>query len=84
MNLLSTLVLIPLIISCLDCLNHLEEANDGVEGADGICYEEPDLSGGVEGVDYLIVYRTGEGPEEDNAWEHLVVVVVEQHELYSI
>ena len=43
MNLLSTLVLIPLIIACLDYLNHLEEAN--------------------EGVDYLIVYGTGEVPE---------------------
>ena len=64
MNLLSTLVLIPFIISCLDCLNHLEEANEGQEGADGICYEEPDRSGGVEGVDYLIVYETGEVPEE--------------------
>jgi hypothetical protein len=53
MNLLSTLVLIPLIIPCLDCLNHLEEAIEGPEGADGICYEEPDLSGVVEGVDYV-------------------------------
>ena len=67
MNLLSTLVLIPLIITCLDCLNHLEEANEGPEGADGICYEKPDVSGGVEGVDYLIVYGIGEVPEEDHA-----------------
>ena len=67
MNLLSTLVLIPLIIPCLDCLNHLEEANDGQDGADGICYEELDLSGGVEGVDYLIVYGTGEVPEGEQA-----------------
>ena len=67
MNLLSTLVLIPLIIPCLDCLNHLEEATEGPEGAEGICYEEPDLSGGVEGVDYLIVYRTEEVPEGEQA-----------------
>ena len=67
MNLLSTLVLIPLIIPCLDCLNHLEEATEGQEGGDRICYEEPYLSGGVEGVDYLIVYGTGEIPEEDHA-----------------
>ncbi|KAK1699577.1 hypothetical protein QYE76_016274 [Lolium multiflorum] len=44
-----------------DCLNHLEEDNDNPEGADIIGYEEPDLSGGVEGVDYLIVYGTEEG-----------------------
>ena len=67
MNLLSTLVLIPLIIPCLDCLNHLEEANDGQGGADGICYEEPDLSGGVEEVDYLIIYGAGEGSEGEQA-----------------
>ncbi|KAK1649236.1 hypothetical protein QYE76_067041 [Lolium multiflorum] len=41
-----------------DCLNHLEEDNDNLEGADIIGYEEPDLSGGIEGVDYLIVYGT--------------------------
>ena len=63
MNLLSTLVLIPLIIPCLDCLNRLEDDIDGQDGADGICYEEPDLSGGVEGVDYLIVYGVGDGTE---------------------
>ncbi|KAK1648786.1 hypothetical protein QYE76_066591 [Lolium multiflorum] len=44
-----------------DCLNHLEEDNDNPEGDDIIGYEEPDLSGGVKGVDYLIVYGTGEG-----------------------
>ncbi|KAK1648383.1 hypothetical protein QYE76_066188 [Lolium multiflorum] len=48
-----------------DCLNHLEENNDNQEGADGICYEEPDLSGGVEGVDYLIVYGGGDSTEEE-------------------
>ena len=67
MNLLSTLVLIPLIIPCLECLNHLEEATDGQGGAEEICYEEPDLSGGVEGVDYLIVYGTGEASEGEQA-----------------
>ena len=67
MNLLSTLVLMPLITPCVDCLNHLEEATKGQERADGICYEEPDLSGGVEGVDYLIVYGTEEVPEGEQA-----------------
>ncbi|KAK1647010.1 hypothetical protein QYE76_064815 [Lolium multiflorum] len=46
-----------------DCLNRLEEDNNDQEGADGICYEEPDLSGGVEGVDYLIVYGGGDADE---------------------
>ncbi|KAK1662342.1 hypothetical protein QYE76_050501 [Lolium multiflorum] len=50
-----------------DCLDHLKEANDGQDGGDGICYEEPDLSGGVEGVDYLIVYGTEEVPEGEQA-----------------
>jgi hypothetical protein len=30
-----------------------------------VYYEEPDLSGGVEGIDYTITYRTGEGLEEE-------------------
>jgi hypothetical protein len=47
-------------------LNHPEEATEGQEGAYEICYEEPDLSGGVEGTDYLIVYRIREVPEEDH------------------
>jgi hypothetical protein len=31
-----------------------------------VCYEEPDLSGGVEGIDYTIAYGIGEGPEEED------------------
>jgi hypothetical protein len=30
-----------------------------------VYYEEPDLSGGVEGIDYNISYGTGEGLEEE-------------------
>jgi hypothetical protein len=30
-----------------------------------IVYEEPDLSGGVEGVDYRIVYGVGEDVDEE-------------------
>jgi hypothetical protein len=30
-----------------------------------VYYEEPDLSGGVEGIDYTISYGTGKGLEED-------------------
>jgi hypothetical protein len=29
-----------------------------------VYYEEPDLSGGVEGIDYTISYGTSEGLEE--------------------
>jgi hypothetical protein len=30
-----------------------------------VYYEEPDLSGGVEGIDYTISYGIGEGLEEE-------------------
>jgi hypothetical protein len=30
-----------------------------------VYYIEPDLSGGVEGIDYTISYSTGEGLEEE-------------------
>jgi hypothetical protein len=30
-----------------------------------VYYKEPDLSGGVEGIDYKITYGIGEGPEEE-------------------
>jgi hypothetical protein len=30
-----------------------------------VYYEAPDLSGGVEGVDYTIAYGIGEGHEEE-------------------
>jgi hypothetical protein len=40
----------------LDCDIEVE-ANDGApEGDYELVYEEPDLTGGVEGVDYRIVY----------------------------
>ena len=35
------------------------------EGEYEIVYEEPDLSGGVEGVDYGIVYGVGNEEEEE-------------------
>jgi hypothetical protein len=58
----------------------VEEANDGVEGADEICYEEPDQSEGLEGVDYLIVYGIVEVPEENNV-SASQVEVVEHHRI---
>jgi hypothetical protein len=30
-----------------------------------VYYKEPDLSGGVEGIDYTICYGTSEGLEEE-------------------
>jgi hypothetical protein len=30
-------------------------------------YEEPDLSGGIEGIDYIIEYRVNSEDEEDEA-----------------
>ncbi|KAK1670015.1 hypothetical protein QYE76_058174 [Lolium multiflorum] len=41
-----------------DCDPEVEAINDGApEGGYELVYEEPDLTGGVEGVDYGIVYR---------------------------
>ncbi|KAK1682898.1 hypothetical protein QYE76_043746 [Lolium multiflorum] len=40
-----------------NCENEVETTNDGAPEEDyEVVYEEPDLSGGVEGVDYGIVY----------------------------
>jgi hypothetical protein len=47
----------------------LEGQNEETEGASGdyeeVYYEEPDLSGGIEGVDYIIAYGKNEGTEEE-------------------
>jgi hypothetical protein len=47
----------------------LEGQNEETEGAsedyEEVYYEEPDLSGGVEGVDYTITYGNNEGTEEE-------------------
>jgi hypothetical protein len=43
-------------ILALDCEN-IEDVHDDSEEQ---YYEEPDLSGGVEGVDYSIIYGTSE------------------------
>jgi hypothetical protein len=42
----------------------MEEATEGAKGAEDVCSEKPDLSRGVEGVDYMIAYGTEEVPEE--------------------
>ena len=42
------------------------EADDGApEGGYELVYEEPDLSGGVEGVDYGIVYGSDDTEVEE-------------------
>ena len=41
-----------------------DQTGDAPEGGE-IYYEEPDQSGGIEGVDYGIVY--GEGNQEEEA-----------------
>jgi hypothetical protein len=47
----------------------LEGQNEETEGASEdhkeVYYEEPDLSGGVKGVDYTIAYGINEGTEEE-------------------
>ena len=50
----------------LDCDNEVETTNDGApEGDYELVYEEPDLSGGVEGVDYGIVYGADNNNEAE-------------------
>jgi hypothetical protein len=47
----------------LDC-EELDEATfNAIEGQEDIFYEEPDLSRGVEGVDYFIRYGASSGEE---------------------
>jgi hypothetical protein len=45
---------------CLDCENSDDTIIEKGEDDDEIYYEEPDLSGGVEGIDYGIVYGIGD------------------------
>jgi hypothetical protein len=49
----------------LDC-EELDEATlNAIEGQQDIFYEEPDLFGGVEGVDYFIHYGASFGEESE-------------------
>ena len=58
---LSTLVLNRIFETlALDCEKCGELIFEKGEDDDEIYYEEPDLSGGVEGVDYGIVYGLGD------------------------
>jgi hypothetical protein len=42
-----------------------EETDGASEDYEEVFYEEPDLSRGVEGVDYAITYGNNEGTEEE-------------------
>ena len=49
----------------LDC-EELDEATfNAIEGQEDIFYEEPDLSRGVEGVNYFIRYGASSGEESE-------------------
>ena len=50
-------IFVPL---ALDCENMEESPCEKGEYFDDVEYEAPDLSGGVEGVDYGIIYELGE------------------------
>ena len=50
--------------SCLD-YEEFPEDSFGVYYADNVYYEEPDLSGGVEGVDYMLVYGADDFNKEE-------------------
>ena len=53
-----------LVDPCLD-YEDIPENSYGVYHTNDVCYEEPDLSGGVEGVDYMLVY----GDDNNNSDE---------------
>ena len=65
---LSTLVLNRILKNpCLECENSNDTNIDKSEDDNKIYYEEPDLSGGIEGVDYGIVYRIEDREAEAEA-----------------
>ena len=51
----------------LDCENSEESPCEQGEYVDDIEYEAPDLSGGIEGIDYGIVYGLGDEEMEMEA-----------------
>ena len=48
----------------LDNENIKESPCEKGEYIDDVEYEEPDLSGGVKGIDYVIIYGLGDGEVE--------------------
>jgi hypothetical protein len=49
----------------LDSEGQYEETEGASEDIEEFYYKEPDLSGGVEGVDYTIPYGISEGTKEE-------------------
>ena len=68
MNLLSTPCTHPLCIISLES-ELVEEMPEDPNIAGDYYYEEPDLSGGVEGVDYYIAYGDDTGAEDPEQQE---------------
>jgi hypothetical protein len=66
MNFLSMLVLIPPYIPCLESEGQHEDPEGAPKVSKEACYEEPDLSGRVEGVDYTIAYGVSGSHEEES------------------
>jgi hypothetical protein len=61
-----TLVTHPQSLKPLLDYEELDEATvNAIEGQQDIFYEEPDLSRGVEGVDYFIRYGASSGKESE-------------------
>ena len=67
MNLLSNAVAHTILLPLLDFEKPLENPTEDVPEGMEVYYEAPDLSRGIEGVDYGIVYE--EGNEEEEAEE---------------
>jgi hypothetical protein len=58
----------------LDC-EELDEATlNAIEGQQDIFYEEPDLSRGVESVDYIIRYGASSGNQSEDLLIYRVVL----------
>jgi hypothetical protein len=60
------LLLTPLLFNpCLDSESQFEETEGSPENYEEVYYEEPDLTGGVEGIDYTISYGPNDEAEEE-------------------
>ena len=58
------LLIRSLLIPCLDS-EEIAEDDFGAYHADEVYFEAPDLSGGIEGVDYIIAYGADDIEEEE-------------------
>ena len=65
MNLRGNAVTHPCLEPFLDFEATGDEGDYDIYNQDNLVYDEPDLSGGVEGVDYLITYGGQEEETED-------------------